>query len=368
MKYSEFDEDELEELDEEFDDELDETEDAEEAVDESKGARDWSERGMAEKAVFDQFEAVFGKNLAVFYCCVRFDIPFETNCVPKKPVDNAWALYKRRLRKRKEYLGENFGGKGFLDGMADITKIFGADLTLKDFSRAVDAEVAARVRRNGTNKQRADWGTNGTKNPYTNYDYQELDRTYAIFCSRKKGVGLDEQQEYTLRECAKMDLAMQKAMQAGDVQTAAKYHAMIQKSLESESMRKKDEKPVDDLRIDGITDALEKKYGIDPNKMLSKEAVLKVIYEWMRSKKYPETLDCAHKITLSIINATRINNDEPPLLDLPEELEFTDDYGELAKEPNEAEQAAYEYLGLIRGNGKASPPTEENDKGEIDDG
>ena len=122
------------------------------------------------------------------------------------------------------------------------------------------------------------------------------------------------------------------------------------------------------MRIDGITDALEKKYGIDPNKMLSKEAVLKVIYEWMRSKKYPETLDCAHKITLSIINATRINNDEPPLLDLPEELEFTDDYGELAKEPNEAEQAAYEYLGLIRGNGKANPSTEESDKDEIDDG
>ena len=80
MKDSEFDEDELEELDEEFDDELDETEDAEETVDESKGTRDWSERGMAEKAVFDQFEAVCGKNLAVFYCCVRFDIPFETNC------------------------------------------------------------------------------------------------------------------------------------------------------------------------------------------------------------------------------------------------------------------------------------------------
>lgn len=308
----------------------------------------FSEKGRKEKSEFDALEKVFGKNLSIFYMCIRHNIPFETSAVPRTNTSNIWAEYKNKLRKKSIYSKPNFSGKGFLDGMSDITKIFGADLTLREFSRAVDADVSARTSRAGTNAQREAWGTGGTQNPYTNDDYAELDRLYAAFSSRQKGMGIDTQQEYILRDCARMELQKQKYIQAKDISSAQKLNAMIQTNLASENLRKKDEKPMDDLRIDGIADALEKKYGINPDRMLTKEKAVEICCKWFMEHGYPETLDCAHKMTLAIINATRMNNEEPPLMDLPDELRFTDDFGEFAKTPNEAEQQAYEYLGLIR--------------------
>lgn len=329
-----------------YEDDFDEV-DEEESEDEESSVS-FAEKGYKEKAEFDAMEAVFGRNLSIFYMCVRYDVPFETSAVPRTNTSSAWADYKNKLRRKGAYHKPNFGGKGFLDGMVDLTKIFGADLTLREFSKAVDAEVAARITRAGTNKQRAAWGSGGAKTPYTKEDYDELDRLYAAFSSRQKGMGIDTQQEYILRDCARMELQKQKYIQAKDIGSAQKLNAMIQTNLASENLRKKDEKPMDDLRIDGIADALEKKYGIDPERMLAKEKAVEICCKWFMEHGYPETLDCAHKMTLAIINATRINNEEPPLMDLPEELSFTDDFGEFAEKPNEAEQQAYEYLGLIR--------------------
>lgn len=318
-------------------------------------------QGIAEKAVFEKFFNLFGKNLAIFYMCIRYDVPFEEAVIPVGDVGNAWSVYKDKLHDKMAYRGQNYGGKGFFDAQVDITRIYGVDMTPEEFYKSVGIDTASRTFKYGTPSQRRAWGTGGKQSPYTNEDYAELDRLYAAFSSRTKGQSVDTQQEYILRDCARMELQKQKYIQAKDIGSAQKLNAMIQTNLASENLRKKDEKPLDDLRFDGIADAIERKFGIDPNQILTKEQAVEICCKWFMSHRYPYTLDCAHKMTLAIINATRINNEEPPLLDLPEELDFTDDFGEFAKKPNEAEKDAYEYLGLVRDPPKIPPKKKDGD-------
>ena len=51
---------------------------------------------------------------------------------------------------------------------------------------------------------------------------------------------------------------------------------------------------------------------------------------------------------LAIINQARINDGLPELMNLPQNAQIKDELGEFAEEPNEAEQEAYEKMGLLR--------------------
>ena len=143
----------------------------------------------AQQERYDAIARATSDSLALFYCCIEFDRPFDMLAVPKEPdVGEKWIAYldNLRLKKLDTRRGEPLG---FLDGLTDITKIFGEGLSAGEFTKAVGNEKSARNRKVGTAQQRKNWGENSAKNPYTSEDYDELDRIYEALSSDLMAAG-----------------------------------------------------------------------------------------------------------------------------------------------------------------------------------
>nr|DAG75568.1 MAG TPA: hypothetical protein [Caudoviricetes sp.] len=301
----------------------------------------------AQQERYDAIARATSDSLAFFYCCIEFDRPFDMLAVPKEPdVGEKWIAYldNLRLKKLDTRRGEPLG---FLDGLTDITKIFGEGLTAGEFTKAVGNEKSARNRKVGTAQQRKNWGENSAKNPYTSEDYDELDRIYEALASDLMAAGgVSVKQEFILRDCAKMTLDRDKMRAIGQYDKAAKLNKMVQDNLSSEGLRKRDAKPIDDLRIDGIVDRLEKAGLLKNGKQCSPDEMFEILFH--RRPKYSYTKDAAEQILLYIANTTRVNDGLSELPTLPPDMRLRDDLGEFAEEPDEQEKETYKELGIVK--------------------
>lgn len=301
----------------------------------------------AQQERYDAIARATSDSLALFYCCIEFDRPFDMLAVPKEPdVGEKWIAYldNLRLKKLDTRRGEPLG---FLDGLTDITKIFGEGLTAGEFTKAVGNEKSARNRKVGTAQQRKNWGENSAKNPYTSEDYDELDRIYEALASDLMAAGgVSVKQEFILRDCAKMTLDRDKMRAIGQYDKAAKLNKMVQDNLSSEGLRKRDAKPIDDLRIDGIVDRLEKAGLLKNGKQCSPDEMFEILFH--RRPKYSYTKDAAEQILLYMVNTTRVNDDLSELPTLPPDMRLRDDLGEFAEEPDEQEKESYKELGIVK--------------------
>lgn len=301
----------------------------------------------AQQERYDAIARATSDSLALFYCCIAFDRPFDMLAVPKEPdVGEKWIAYldNLRLKKLDTRRGEPLG---FLDGLTDITKIFGEGLTAGEFTKAVGNEKSARNRKVGTAQQRKNWGENSAKNPYTSEDYDELDRIYEALSSDLMAAGgVSVKQEFILRDCAKMTLDRDKMRAIGQYDKAAKLNKMVQDNLSSEGLRKRDAKPIDDLRIDGIVDRLEKAGLLKNGKQCSPDEMFEILFH--RRPKYSYTKDAAEQILLYMANTTRVNDGLSELPTLPPDMRLRDDLGEFAEEPDEQEKETYKELGIVK--------------------
>lgn len=301
----------------------------------------------AQQERYDAIARATSDSLALFYCCIEFDRPFDMLAVPKEPdVGEKWIAYldNLRLKKLDTRRGEPLG---FLDGLTDITKIFGEGLSAGEFTKAVGNEKSARNRKVGTAQQRKNWGENSAKNPYTSEDYDELDRIYEALASDLMAAGgVSVKQEFILRDCAKMTLDRDKMRAIGQYDKAAKLNKMVQDNLSSEGLRKRDAKPIDDLRIDGIVDRLEKAGLLKNGKQCSPDEMFEILFH--RRPKYSYTKDAAEQILLYMANTTRVNDGLSELPTLPPEMRLRDDLGEFAEEPDEQEKESYKELGIVK--------------------
>lgn len=301
----------------------------------------------AQQERYDAIARATSDSLALFYCCIEFDRPFDMLAVPKEPdVGEKWIAYldNLRLKKLDTRRGEPLG---FLDGLTDITKIFGEGLSAGEFTKAVGNEKSARNRKVGTAQQRKNWGENSAKNPYTSEDYDELDRIYEALSSDLMAAGgVSVKQEFILRDCAKMTLDRDKMRAIGQYDKAAKLNKMVQDNLSSEGLRKRDAKPIDDLRIDGIVDRLEKAGLLKNGKQCSPDEMFEILFH--RRPKYSYTKDAAEQILLYMANTTRVNDGLSELPTLPPDMRLRDDLGEFAEEPDEQEKESYKELGIVK--------------------
>lgn len=301
----------------------------------------------AQQERYDAIARATSDSLSLFYCCIEFDRPFDMLAVPKEPdVGEKWIAYldNLRLKKLDTRRGEPLG---FLDGLTDITKIFGEGLSAGEFTKAVGNEKSARNRKVGTAQQRKNWGENSAKNPYTSKDYDELDRIYEALSSDLMAAGgVSVKQEFILRDCAKMTLDRDKMRAIGQYDKAAKLNKMVQDNLSSEGLRKRDAKPIDDLRIDGIVDRLEKAGLLKNGKQCSPDEMFEILFH--RRPKYSYTKDAAEQILLYMANTTRVNDGLSELPTLPPDMRLRDDLGEFAEEPDEQEKESYKELGIVK--------------------
>ena len=268
---------------------------------------------LEQQEYYAQVAKKTSESLAYFYCCIKYDVPFARDCVPRDGSSELWLAYIDNLHLKKRDVGKDGQPLGFLGGLTDITKIFGEGLKDGEFTKAVYAEKSMQTAKAGTVRQRKDWGVGNEARPYTNED------------------------------CMKQ---MNDLTAAGQFDKAKKVSGLIQENLAGDNLRKKDIRPADIIRVDEITDRLEKAGLLKNGKQCSPDEMFE--YFFGRKPRYPYTADAVDQMILINENRMRQNDGMPELSMLPDEMRIHDELGEFAETPNAQEKEAYDKLGLVR--------------------
>lgn len=272
------------------------------------------ENNITNQAIdFERLSAVIGPDMAIYCICAVYDIPFD----PDSEADS-WA----------EYAAEHESGD-FSSGNTDVNAAILAGMDQQDRWETI-------------------WGDG-----YSETDYKQLDDLYRTMTAQLDATGgIDRQQQDAARTCARMALNRNKLIlnykDKDAIQTANTLDKMIRENLKDANMRKADILPSAQQRPDGFVDALKKKYGLSITEM-TKDDVMQAFFNWCRSKHYPETVDAEEHAMMAILRTMQKNDDLPESQELPSDFNFGPYAAQFEMEPNEMEQDAYEYLGLVRG-------------------
>ena len=268
---------------------------------------------------FEALRAIIGADAALYVMCAYLDLPYKPEVTAR-----SWDGYLKHIRAER-------AEARFQDGVTDITA------ALEEGMADVD-------------RWKREWGVGDEETPYSPDDYRRLDVIFKTLAARLQGSGgYDAQQEFTLRNCAHMALLREKCIRKGDKESVSKakdLDKMISDNLAAENLRKKDEKPTQAARLDGIVEAIGRKYGV--GLFSTYDQVMEAIVKWINEKhRYANSQDAAEQAILAIINCTRSNSDMPILTDVPSDA-YLDPYaGEFDNSPQQRgkEKPVYDYLG-----------------------
>lgn len=305
-----------------------------------------------ESRQYSDFEVNNGSHLALFFTCMKFDVPLlpllVTNEFEKQK--NKWIAYIEILNKANK-LWKGDKPTTFNDGETNLFRIFGKNMSEKDFSTFCKLEKQRLESIQGTQRQREVWGERPLWQglPLTTEIYNELDSAYERMASRYKGVAIDNLMEDNIRRVVKLRVVQDYVQSIGDAVGLDKVQKSIESILSSEQLRKRDEKPVEKLRIDDMVVALEAAGLMENGQLLTyDELVVALRDKFIKSKKYDYSLDVADQVILAQINAMKANADEPSLMGLPEEFTTEDAYGEFEPKETEQERENKRYIGVTK--------------------
>lgn len=309
-----------------------------------------------EQSIFDSMAETQGRFMGLFFTCIALDVPCSPfvleDCQDEyNSGDSAWITYINALSEKK---ADTKNGKpvGFNGGaVTSLQRLFGKDLTHKDFVAYIDNERKKIDQLPGTKEQRERWGTLPLVKglAWTNELYDELDRIYQARVSSFKGQTLSLQQELTLIRVSKKDAIADYYTRLGNTKGAADIEKSASQLLADEQMRKKDEKPVEHFRMDALVVALEKFGCMENGDFLNYDELIEVLRDkFIKSKKYDYSLDAADQVVLDVLNAMRANADLMQLTELPSEFAVEDEYGEFEPEETEEEKKRKAFAGLTK--------------------
>lgn len=316
----------------------------------------WQKEGLSyycihcEQTYFLRLEECMGRHMALFICCAAFNVPCQPTVLAETDFDTTtdpWITYIQELA-AKEMDKKKGVIYTFFNGVTNIMRIFGREMTEKDFSKYLHFEQEKAMKANGygTPEQRERWGAEKWMN--SNKVYEELDRRYENRVDEFKGQQLTAHQEDTIINVCKWSYIMDSYIAEGKIKTANEILSLIDRTLSAEAMRKKDEKPVESFRFDALIDSMEKKQLIDSNKhfLTYRETVKALRDAHVKSSKYNYSLDAADQILYTLLNAYRRNQDLPMVDRLEDDMLVEDEYGEFLDHETSKEQANREYAQL----------------------
>ena len=280
--------------------------------------------GKEQKKAFERLCESITPSLAFYCMCAVYDVPFDAEIEAE-----SWAEYIEELES-KPHPAE------FANGETDVNAAILGGMD--------EADRWATV-----------WGIGDEKKPYTENDYKRLDELYKTMTAQLDSVGglIDRQQEDTARTCARMALQRDKLILSrdkDDVTTAKNFDEMIRKNLADCNMRKADILPSQKQRLDGIVDAMKRKLGVGMD--MTYDQAMGAFFKWCKQRNHPQTVDAEEHALLAILRTMQKNEDLPEPVELPDDMRLGNFGEEFSLEPNEQENEAYEYLGIVHESGR----------------
>lgn len=259
--------------------------------------------------------------LAIFCMCAVYDVKFDAECA-----DDSWEGYTAAVTGT------------FADGTTSIQTALFSGMSQREQWDSM-------------------WGEDRNDG-----DCKKLDEYRRIYLAQLDSIGgmVDPQQEEAARQCALMAMEKEnnlKLVSSPQMKADEKVKLTsviktldetIRKNLADCNMRKADIMPSQKQRLDGIIDALRKKYGVGMD--MTYDQAMGAFYQWCRERKHPQTVDAEEHALLAILKTMQKNDDLPEPTELPNSMRLTAFSDEFAPEPNEEEEEAYAYLGIVHEN------------------
>ena len=262
---------------------------------------------------------------ALYIMCAATDIPFSPMFEPEagNPAE-VW----------EEYLQRTDTEKRFCTGETHVSSVFAAGKMPAPLAK----EKAKKDKK--YEEWRNKWGSG-----LSDEDYEELDRKYNVESHEFKG-NITPRIEKNLIALSKLDVEFDRAMRASDFDTANRITDIIKKTRDMESMKASDEKPAEEMRVDAIVDALERRGAMTDGTLCDRETLLKWISD-VTHVKYGTSLDIIDAVMLVAENARRRTDGERVLTEVPDYLQVSDVWGELEKGMTAQEKEIMKELGKL---------------------
>lgn len=301
---------------------------------------------------FKQLEEANGTSIALFLMCGMVNLPLEPLILPYKFAEkegNKWGVYCNLL-KEKGKLEKHGKLRGFTDGVCDIREIFGSKMSYTDFSAYVEAQQELINEQEGTEEQREQWGTRPLwqKLDLTTDLYNELDRRFDAKISRYKGITIDEVLSDTLKKLCRLELVQEYLISIGDVTSFDKIQKSIDSIQAAEQLRKKDEKPIENFKIDAQIKALEDAGLVEDGKFFDFDTTRKKLLNLTKSTKYNYPLDMVDQMIFGIKNNMMANANALMATELSPDLVFEDTNNEFEKEENADYLEKSKFIGSVK--------------------
>lgn len=301
---------------------------------------------------FKQLEEANGTSIALFLMCGMVNLPLEPMILPYNFAEkegNKWEVYCNLL-KEKGKLEKNGKLRGFTNGVCDIREIFGSKMSYTDFSAYVEAQQELITEQEGTEEQREQWGTRPL---WQNLDlttdlYNELDRRFEAKISRYKGINIDEVLSDTLKKLCRLELVQEYLISIGDVTSFDKIQKSIDSIQAAEQLRKKDEKPIENFKIDAQIKALEDAGLVEEGKFFDFDTTRKKLLNLTKSTKYNYPLDMVDQMIFGIKNNMMANANALMSTELSPDLVFEDTNNEFEKEENKDYLEKSKFVGSVK--------------------
>lgn len=301
---------------------------------------------------FKQLEEANGTSIALFLMCGMVNLPLEPLILPYKFAEkegNKWEVYCNLL-KEKGKLEKNGKLRGFNNGVCDIREIFGSKMSYTDFSAYVEAQQELINEQEGTEEQREQWGIRPL---WQNLDlttelYNELDRRFDAKISRYKGITIDEVLSDTLKKLCRLELVQEYLISIGDVTSFDKIQKSIDSIQAAEQLRKKDEKPIENFKIDAQIKALEDAGLVEDGKFFDFDTTRKKLLNLTKSIKYNYPLDMVDQMIFGIKNNMMANANALMATELSPDLVFEDTNNEFEKKESEDYLEKTKFIGSVK--------------------
>lgn len=262
---------------------------------------------------------------ALYLMCAATDIPFDPmfKAASNIPAE-VWS----------EYLNATDTRKRFYTGTTKMAAVFDVGDLPKPLAKEKAKEDQKRE------EWRNKWGSG-----LSDGDYEELDRKYNVESHEFKG-NITPRIEKNLIALSKLDVEFDKAMRTGDFDVANRITDIIKKTRDMESMKASDEKPAEEMRVDAIVDALERRGAMTDGTLCDRDTLLKWIADSTHTH-YGTSLDIIDAVMLVAENARRRTDGERVLTEVPDYLQVNDVFGELEHSMTDQEKSIMKELGKL---------------------
>lgn len=288
--------------------------------------------------VYTWLSSVVGYKLALFMQCAMMNIPylptlFEGSKEFAKD-KGPWIGYVIAVRKADKERGKI---RGFEQGLTDLKKAFKQYATLQVDDEMLNAEEY----QTGKKLRLQLWGPGPKENPYSEDDYETLEKQYAALTEERPNRSY--QAELAIQKICRWTLEQEKCIERKEFNDAQKLGQLIKNEMESEEFRAKDRKQSNVARLDDIVLAIER-VGLN---IPDEDELLTMLANHSFHPRYPYCRDAADQMLLQIINASNWNEGKTEWDRLPEELKIIDDMDEFAETPDNVEKHNYKELQLV---------------------